>query len=152
MEREKRKKEAEEAEVRRLEAERRQKAEMEARRKEEEARSRRQEEQDRIHAEKLQRDLDNANNKIADQVVYRCTAVLLYRCTTVPLYCCTAVLLYCCIAVPLYRRTKQTIIRVSHITNLISPIRVSYLTQPTYQTSMSYPIKKSESLSLTADQ
>jgi len=61
MEREKRRKEAEEAELRRQEAERKWKAEEEERR-------RKQEEADKRQAEKLQQDLDNANNRIALQM------------------------------------------------------------------------------------
>ena len=68
MEREKRRKEAEEAELRRLAEERKLKTEMEARRKEEEAKRVRQEDLDRKQAEKLQADLDNANARIQQQV------------------------------------------------------------------------------------
>ena len=68
MEAEKRRKEAEEAELRRQEEDRRQKAEIEARRKVEEEKARLQELKDKEHTDKLQNDLDNANTRIAQQV------------------------------------------------------------------------------------
>ena len=71
MEAEKRRKEAEEAELRRQEEDRRQKAEIEARRKVEEEKARLQELKDKEHTDKLQNDLDNANTRIAQQVPTR---------------------------------------------------------------------------------
>lgn len=67
MEAERKKKEAEDAAVRKAEEDRRQRVEMEAKRKLEEENRRRQEEKDKATLESMQKDLDNANAKLADQ-------------------------------------------------------------------------------------
>ena len=67
MEEQKRKKEAEEAEIRRQEEERKLKAEMEVRRKQEEEKRRRQEEADKKKLASMQEDLDRANARLAEQ-------------------------------------------------------------------------------------
>jgi len=67
MEDERKRKEAEEAAARKVEEERRQKMEMEARRKKEEEAQRKQEEKDKATLESMQKDLENANAKLADQ-------------------------------------------------------------------------------------
>ena len=67
MEEERRKKEAEEAAARKAEEERKQKMEMEAKRKKEEEARRKQEEKDKATLESMQRDLENANAKLAEQ-------------------------------------------------------------------------------------
>jgi len=67
MEAERRKKEAEDAAIRKAEEDRKQRVEMEAKRKIEEETRRRQEEKDRATLESMQKDLDNANAKLADQ-------------------------------------------------------------------------------------
>merc|ERR1712055_1081136 len=67
MEEERRKKEAEEAAVKKAEEERKQKMEMEAKRKKEEEARRKQEEKDKATLESMQRDLENANAKLAEQ-------------------------------------------------------------------------------------
>merc|ERR1712113_722225 len=64
---ERKKKEAEEAEIRRLEEERRLKAEMEAKRKLEEEKRRKQEEKDKAALASMEQDLSNANAKLAEQ-------------------------------------------------------------------------------------
>merc|ERR1712013_266319 len=66
MEEERKKKEAEEAEIRRLEEERKLKAEMETKRKIEEKR-RKQEEKDKAALASMEQDLANANAKLAEQ-------------------------------------------------------------------------------------
>jgi myosin-6 len=68
MERQRRAREAEAAEAQRLEQERRQRAEMEQRRRQEEERQRQAEEGDRVTAESLQRELDTANARLAEQL------------------------------------------------------------------------------------
>ena len=67
MEEERRKKEAEDAAVRKLEEDRKQRAEMEAKRKQEEEKRKKQEEKDQATLESMQKDLDNANAKLAEQ-------------------------------------------------------------------------------------
>merc|ERR1719367_1689798 len=67
MEEERKKKEAEEAAIKKAEEERKQKMEMEAKRKKEEEARRKQEEKDKATLESMQRDLENANAKLAEQ-------------------------------------------------------------------------------------
>lgn len=67
MEEERRKKEAEDAEIRRIEEERKMKAEMEVKRKQEEDKRKKQEEKDKATLASMQQDLDNANAKLAEQ-------------------------------------------------------------------------------------
>ena len=67
MEDERRKKEAEDAAVRQQEDDRRQKSEMEAKRKQEEESRRKQEEKEKATLESMQKDLENANAKLAEQ-------------------------------------------------------------------------------------
>merc|ERR1719350_2701352 len=67
MEEERRKKEAEDAEIRSIEEERKMKAEMEVKRKQEEEKRRKQEEKDKAALASMQQDLDNANAKLAEQ-------------------------------------------------------------------------------------
>ena len=67
MEEQKRKKEAEDAEARRLEEERKVKAEMEAKRKVEEEKRRKEEEKEKKKIASMQEDLDRANARLAEQ-------------------------------------------------------------------------------------
>ena len=67
MERARHAREAEAAEVRRLEEEHQARVEMEARRRVEEERARQLEEQDKVTAESLQKQLDTANARLAEQ-------------------------------------------------------------------------------------
>ena len=67
MERARHAREAEAAEVRRLEEEHQARVEMEARRRVEEERARELEEQDKVTAESLQKQLDTANARLAEQ-------------------------------------------------------------------------------------
>jgi myosin-6 len=68
MERQRRAREAEAAEAHRLEEERRLRAEMEQRRRQEEERQRQLEERERVTAESMQRELDTANARLAEQL------------------------------------------------------------------------------------
>ena len=67
MEEQRRKKEAEEAELRRLEEERRLKAEMEVKRKAEEEKRRRQEDSDQAKVASMQKALEQADARLAEQ-------------------------------------------------------------------------------------
>lgn len=67
MEEQKRKKEAEEEEARRLEEERKQKADMEAKRKIEEEKRRKEEDKEKKKIASMQEDLDRANARLAEQ-------------------------------------------------------------------------------------
>merc|ERR1711892_1415390 len=67
MEEERKKKEAEEAEIRRVEDERKLKAEMEVKRRQEDEKRKKQEEKDAAKLASMQQDLDNANAKLAEQ-------------------------------------------------------------------------------------